>query len=111
MANPQEQSWVIYRGEDIEITLTGEDNTNPSSYTMVATWSAYDQQDPITSSTTSITVGGSGPYTLTVPFTRAQTSAMTANTYRIDVWRTNSGANTRMAGGTIYVLSPVRLPA
>jgi hypothetical protein len=107
----QEQSFTVYRGEDASIVLTGEDNTNPTAYTLVATWSAYDGQDPVTGSTTSVTVGGAGPYTLTISFTRAQTSAMTGNKYRLDLWRTDTGSNIRLAGGTLTVLTPVRLPA
>jgi hypothetical protein len=107
----QSQTFIVYRGEDASIVLTGEDDTNPTGWALLVTWSVYDGQDPVTGSTTTVTVGGSGPYTLTVAFTRAQTSAMTRHKYRVDVWRTDSGSNIRLAGGTLHIETPVRLPA
>lgn len=107
----QTQTWIIYRGEDASIVLTGEDNTNPTGWTFLVTWSVYPGQSPITGSTTSVTVAGSGPYTLTFSFTRAVTSALTQPQYHLDVWRTDSGSNVRLAGGVMSLEVPVRLPA
>jgi hypothetical protein len=111
MSTPQAQSWRVYRGEDAEIVLTGEDDTNPTGWALVFTISAYPTQTPVTLAVTDVTVGGAGPYTFTIPLTRAETSDLTADEYHADLWRTDSGNNVRLAGGRIKVLNPVRLPA
>lgn len=111
MANIQAQSWRVYRGEDADITLTGTDSTNPTGWAFVVTLSPSPGYSPVTLSTTSVTVGGSGPYTLTVSLTRAQTSTLTRGEYAIDFWRTDSGNAERLAGGRLFVDTPVRLPA
>jgi hypothetical protein len=106
----QTQAWSVYRGEDAAIVLTGEDSTNPSAWAIVATVSTYPAQSPVGLEITP-SVGGSGPYTLTIALTRAQTSALTGGEYVLDVFRTNAGSSTRLAGGKLSVLTPVRLPA
>ncbi len=107
----QAQNWTVYRGEDAAFTLTGEDNTNPTGWALVVTWSDYPGQTPVIGSTTSVTVSGSGPYTLTWTFSRAVTSALTRHKYHVDIFRTDSGNNIRLAGGVLNVDTPVRLPA
>lgn len=107
----QSQTWTAYRGEDVSVVLTGEDSTDPTGWAMVVTISAYPAQSPVTLATTSVTVGGSGPYTLTFGLTRAQTSALVLGEYAVDLWRTDSGSNHRLAGGKLILLPPVRLPA
>ncbi|MBP3956475.1 hypothetical protein J8F10_14435 [Gemmata sp. G18] len=114
MCGAQSQSWSIYRGEDAPIVLTGAGTTDPTGWALVVTVSQYVEQDPPLISTTNVTVGGpdtDGAYTLTVALTRAQTSALAFSTYRLDLWRADSGFNVRLAGGQLQVLTPVRLPA
>lgn len=106
----QNQTWVIYRGEDATFTLTGEDNTNPSAWALLVSISTGSGA-AIVLSTTTVTVGGAGPYTLTFGFTRAQTSLLTKSQYSLDVWRTDTGSAIRIAGGTVDIETPVRLPA
>lgn len=107
----QNQTWTIYRGEDVTFTLTGEDNTNPSAWTLLVSLS-NGPGAAIVLSTTSVTVAGAGPYTLTFSFTRAQTSLLTKSQYWMDAWRTSdSGSNIRLAGGVVDIETPVRLPA
>lgn len=107
----QNQSWAIYRGEDASVVLTGPAGTNPTGWALVVTVKEYPEQTTPVLSTTTVTVGGSGPWTLTFGFTRAQTSALTRASYVLDTWRTDTGSNIRLAGGTLAVLTPVRNPA
>ncbi len=108
----QEQSWEVYRGEDLAITLT-----NPSGdadgYALLVTWSLYDGQSPVTGATgvTSGAAVSADGDEITFTMTRAATSLLTRCKYRLDWFRTDSGSNLRLAGGTLYVLTPVRLPA
>ena len=41
MADVNAQQWTRYHGETFTIDLTGTDNTNPSSYTLKATFKLY----------------------------------------------------------------------
>jgi hypothetical protein len=106
----QSQSFSVYRGEDASVVLTGADNTNPTGWALLVTVKEF-PETAVVLSTTSVTVGGSGPYTLTFSFTRAQTSALPKAVYAIDIWRTDTGSNVRLAGGKLNVLTPVRSPA
>lgn len=107
----QSQSWSIYRGEDASIVLTGPAGTNPTGWALLVTVKEYPEQTTPVLSLTSVAVGGSGPWTLTAALTRAQTGALPRASYVLDFWRTDTGSNVRLAGGTLAVLTPVRNPA
>lgn len=108
--DPQNQSWSIYQGEDVPFVLTA-DADDPSSWDMVATVSIQEGYLPPEASNTNVTGGGSaGSYTLSFSFTRAQTAEWPATQVYMDVWRTDSGFNQRLAGGSITVNVPVRDP-
>lgn len=107
MANIHSQPWRCYRGEDTSIVLTGADNTNPTGWALLLTISTRPGGTAVLSST-SVTVGGINPYTLTAALTRAQTAALTSSRYFWDVWRTTSGSNWRLAGGFLDLDTPVR---
>ena len=98
MASAQAQEFASFHGEDVSIVLTGSDSTDPSAYTLVCTYAVAPGGTPVVT-VSSITVGGSGPYTLTIPLTRAQTgTTLTREEYYADVWRTDSGSSKRLAG-------------
>lgn len=110
------QNWTAYHGDDLTIVLTGEDNTNPTAYAM----SAYFNQGPLavggtatlTVSTPTITVAGSGPYTITIPLSRAQTGTTLASYDRWDfeLRRTDSGSNKHLAAGRLTLLDGTAPP-
>ncbi len=107
----QTQSWSIYRGEDASVVLTGPAGTNPTGWALLVTVKEYPEQSVPVLSTTSVVVGGSGPWTLTFSLSRAETSALTRPRYVLDLFRTDTGSNVRLAGGALDVLTPVRNPA
>jgi len=104
--NVNQQVWTRFRGEDISIVLTGEDSTDPSGWTLVAEFSVAVGVAPTLSVTP--TVSGSGPYVITIPLTRAQTGTTLAGPrWFVSVWRTDSGSDEQLAGGTLYLNTPV----
>ncbi len=109
MPDVNAQVWAMYRGEARSIALTGTDNTNPTAWTLVTTLAIQPGGTPVLSITP--TVSGTGPYVITTPFTRAQTSALTRNLYYLDVWRTDPADPERLAGGTLSILTPEYPPA
>ncbi len=56
-----------------------------------------------------LTDPSNGAYEIAV--NAADSSTLSVRTYAIDVWRTNAGAKTCLAKGTLKVLQPVRTPA
>ena len=112
-ADTQAQSLSAFHGEDVSIVLTGEDNTNPTAYAMAFTLSRSPSQSVLLTITqASMTVAGSGPYTISIPLTRAQTgTTLTVDKYWWDLWRTDSGSNKRLAGGTLELHPPIRAQA
>jgi hypothetical protein len=107
------QEWTITRGEDASLVLTGPAGVDPTGWTLLFTVAASPGATPIDLPGTDpvVTVGGSGPWTLTVAVTRAQTSAMTFEKGYWDVWRTDGGFAAPLASGTLNVETPVRAPA
>lgn len=106
------QSFECYRGEDFRLVLTGASAApDPSAFALLSTVSRYPGGTPIDSSTSVTTGGSSGAWTLTVDWTRVQTSLWTERSLVVDVWRTDTASNVRLAGGTVTVNTPVRLPA
>lgn len=110
--NYNDQSWECYQGEDLRLVLTGISTApDPSPFALLSTVARRPGSTPL-DSTTSVTTGGtSGAYTLTVVYDRDQTSEWPKGLVALDVWRTDTGTNIRLAGGWINVLTPVRLPA
>lgn len=80
-----------------------------TGWTIVATIKAK-ASDPavVLTVSASLTAPTVGEYLVTV--TAAQSAALTVGTYAMDVWRTNVGAATCLAKGTLQVLQPVRTP-
>ena len=112
------QQWDRFHGEDITISLTGEDNTNPTAYAMAFTVSRYPGGSALLTITqASMTVSGSGPYVIAVPLTRAQTGTTLApatypdGVFHCDLWRTDSGSNLCIASGKLTLKDPVRAVA
>lgn len=106
--------WPVVRGEDITLVLTGEDDTDPTGWSMEFYLSNYAGQTTPTFSTTTVTVGGGtgdDPFTLTIQMTRAETSDLTLTNYVWQVWRKDSGENVVLSSGTMTVSPPVRPPA
>jgi hypothetical protein len=107
----QSQIWSVPHGADGEIVLTGDDNTNPTGWAMKFTVAATQGGTPLVE-VTAITVGGAGPYTLTVPLSRAQTgTTLTADKYFADLWRTDVGSNRPLASGQLIMPDSVRAVA
>lgn len=109
------QEWERFHGEDINIVFTGEDNTNPTAFAMTLTVSRTPRGSVLVSVTqASMTIGGSGPYTITVPLTRAQTGTTLSpvtypnGVFHVDLWRTDSGSNVCLASGKLTLKDPVR---
>lgn len=107
--------WSFVRGEDTQaLILTGPAGVDPTGWTLALYVGTAIGAPPLTLTGTppTITVGGSGPWTLTVAgFTRAQSSAFTFDKGVWSVWRTDAGFNRRLASGILDVKAPVRLPA
>jgi hypothetical protein len=115
-ADTQAQTWVAFAGEDIAIVLTGEDNTNPSAYAMAFTVARFPISQGgsalVTVTQASMTIAGSGPYTISIPITRLQSgTTLGAGEWVADLWRTDSGSNKRLAGGKLQLIPPVRAVA
>jgi hypothetical protein len=113
-----DQSWERFHGEDIAIVFTGEDNTNPTAYAMTLTVARSKGGAALVTVTQgSMTIAGSGPYTISVPLTRAQTGTTLSPTtypsgvFHVDLWRTDSGSSVCLASGTLKLKDPVRAPA
>lgn len=116
MAAALSQSFSITRGSDVSLVLTGEQSTDPTGWALALYVALSPTNPPDTGSvaltvSSGFTIGGSGPYTITVPLTRAQTSALTSDLYHFSLWRTDSGSNVRLAFGTLTVNDDVRPPA
>ena len=112
MADVLSQSLKIVRGEDVNIVLSGaaaDFSEAPTSWALQFSISKNRGQTPVLT-VTSITIAGSGPYTATIPLTRAQTSSLELEQYDWDVWRTNSGSVSIKAGGQLMVETPVYPP-
>ena len=110
MADTQAQRFEGTHGEAINIVLTGEDNTNPTGYTLAFTVKAYPGASAnILQLTSGMTVAGSGPYTITIPLTRAHTgTTITQHETYWDLWRTDSGSEKCLAAGVLTLKTPVR---
>lgn len=108
--DPNNQSYALYAGEDVTVVLTGTDATDPTGWAMIATVAEAPGVIPPEASTTSVTVGGptAGKYTLSFTFTRAQTLLWPETLIAWDIWRTDSGYNLRLAGGSFTVLPCAR---
>lgn len=117
MATPQAQEFTLYAGEDKPIVLTGTDTTDPSSFDMTATFAAYEGGPVLVAvSTPDITVAANADdatvFDITIPLTRVQTgTTLGVGDFFMDLWRTESGFNVRMAGGHVHMLKPVRATA
>jgi hypothetical protein len=114
-----EQEWERFHGEDIAIVFTGEDNTNPTAFAMTLTVkrAKSDVSAILAITQASMTVAGSGPYTISVPLTRAQTGTTLSPTtypsgvFHVDLWRTDSGSNQCLASGKLKLKVPARSPS
>ena len=105
----------IYRGEDASILISplasGQSDMTGwvVAYTLKLNGTVTLQ---LLSTGAQVVVVGGSSSTVTVTLTRAQTSALTATTYRWDLWRVNvSGSYERLAGGSQQFLDPEYPPA
>jgi hypothetical protein len=101
-------------GEAVSVVLTGEDNTDPTAYAMSFVVSVGPGNTAlVTVSTPTITVSGSGPYVVTCPLTRAHTGTtlIGRDNYAWALWRTDSGSERQLAGGTLILDDAVYSPS
>lgn len=107
MAATQAQEFQSAHGEDVSIVLTGSDNTNPTAFTLQCTYCATPGGTPVLTITNGFTIGGSGPYTIAIPLTRAQTgTTLVDGEYFGDLWRKDSGSAKRLAGWKHVFITP-----
>ena len=112
--DPNAQVWgdppnLRFHGEDIEIALLGAAGVDPTGWTLLATVCEEPGDDPVFTVVPTVSGPSSGKYTITVGLTRAQTgTTMTEAEYYLDVWRTDSGSNKRLAGGVLRLSTPER---
>jgi hypothetical protein len=109
----QKQVWSRYHGEAFDLDLLGPEGENPSGFTMSWTWAEYPLGPAIlTIDGSSITTSGPDDddrYTITVPHTRSQTGVtLNRDLYFVDLWRTDTGEEVRLAGGQFTLSPPVR---
>lgn len=104
------QELTIYRGNDISIVLSGTFDSSPAAWSLQFSVARKRGKTPVLT-VTSITVAGSGPYTATIPLTRAQTSLLVNDEYDFDLHRTDSGSVSVKANGRLLVKAPVYPPA
>lgn len=115
MADVNSQTWTSYHGSDVLIELLGPVGEDPTGWDLAFTCAKYPQESPPTLTVTSPTVAVSGPdsdgrYTITIPLTRSQTGVtLSEDSYAADLWRTDTGNEYRLAGGTLALTPPVRL--
>jgi hypothetical protein len=107
------QEWTLTRGEAASLVLTGPAGVDPTGWTLLFTAASALGATPIDFAGTDpvVTVGGSGPWTLTVPLTRAHSSELTFDRGYWDIWRIDAGFEAPLASGTLIVKTPVRPPA
>ena len=112
MADVLSQSLTIIRGADVNIVLSGDAADfaeDPTSWALQFSVAKNRGKTPVLT-VTSITVAGSGPYTATIPLTRAETSALVREEYDWDVFRTDSNSVSIKAGGRLSVVAPCYPP-
>lgn len=106
-----------YKGEDYEARGVHKASRAPaapvvdiSGWTIVLTVRVLPTTaDPALLSVSAAVISGpAGTYLITL--TAAQTLALGVGEFHADVWRTDSGAQTEMAVGTLTILQPVRNP-
>lgn len=109
----QKQVWKRFHGEAFNLDLVGPEGVDPSGWALAWTWAEYDQGPAVvTIDGSAITTSGpddAGGYTITVPHTRTQTGVtLNRDLYFVDLWRTDAGEETRLAGGQFTLSPPVR---
>jgi hypothetical protein len=95
------------------VDLLGPEGVNPSGYDMAWTWSMYPGgAEVLTINGSSMTTSGPDEndcYTISIPHTRLQTGVtLNRDLYSVDLWRTDTGVEVRLAGGQFTLLTPVR---
>lgn len=106
-------SLTAYAGEDYVATgthVTSAVNTTPvniAGWTIKATIRNRpgDANPSLLQVAATVTNGPAGLYTVSLSAT--QTTALGVGNFAIDIWRTDPGANTEMAIGTLAILQPV----
>jgi hypothetical protein len=110
---PSDNHLVFWRGEDVLLEFSPTDATDITGWALLFTIADGAGTEILTGSTgggeVEITDAGLGEFEVT--FTRAQTSDLELGEYVWDVWKTTSGENWRLAGGTLSVPRSARNPA
>lgn len=95
-----DQTWTVGRRESVSIVLTG--TTDPTGWAVSARLSQR-PEGPVILTGLTVTKGGSaGAYTLTVTLTATHTDRSHGR-YRLEVWRTDSGNERRLAAGDVLI--------
>lgn len=106
-----------YKGEDYEAKgvhkasrAPGASVVNIAGWTIVLTVRVLPTKanPPLLSVNATVLSGAAGTYLIAL--TAAQTLALGVGVFYADVWRTDNGAQTGMAVGTLTILQPVRNP-
>jgi hypothetical protein len=99
----------IYRGEDVSLNFTLTPLTDITGWTLsFALKQRLDDPSARLTVAGSITTASAG--TFAVALSAANTTSLSAGTYRYDVWRTDSGSAAALATGALTVKGTVRLP-
>lgn len=106
-----------YKGEDYEAKGVHKASRAPAApvvnitgWTIVMTVRLLPTtaNPPLLSVNATVVSGTAGTYR--IGLTAAQTLALGVGTFHADIWRTDAGAQTEMAVGTLTILQPVRNP-
>lgn len=104
---PQSLRWAQY--EQVTVTVTMSPATSISGWTLAFTVRNSDGTLMVSKTTASgITITDAGAGIFTIALATADTGAIPPGVYDFDVWRTNSGNETRLAYGPLVVDKQVR---
>jgi len=111
MADVNTQDLACYRGEDAVYPFAPAAAADVTGWTLAFHLATRPGAELLAGYPLggSITGAAAGTFSVTIP--AALTTALVAGaTYHWDVFRTNAGSVTRLAGGTLRVKEPVRRP-
>lgn len=108
MAQPNDFG-PFYRGEDVELDFTMTPLTDITGWT-ISCRVKLTPTDATALLTVNATIQTAAAGTFKVPFTSAQTSGLSANTYAYDVWRTDSGSQAALSIGSLTIKGSPRTP-
>lgn len=107
---PIAQTIKIFRGEDIVLHFTMDPVEDITGWTISFTVAKnYNTSTKVTQATAVLTSGPLGTFDVYLP--KSVTEGIEPETYKYDVWRTNSGEERILSIGDFIVGADARIPA